>query len=72
MDHTRIRKLGAYAFTESALMEQASLLTDYLDMIVSCLKRQIDGPDRGRVDIVAYYNFATFDIIAYGSIVPPD
>ncbi|KAL8663419.1 MAG: hypothetical protein Q9168_008100 [Polycauliona sp. 1 TL-2023] len=58
-----MRKLFAHAFSETALLEQASLLTGYFDLLVCNLKRQIDGPKRGRVDIMAYYNFTTFDII---------
>ncbi|CAL8577374.1 hypothetical protein XPA_003205 [Xanthoria parietina] len=62
-DHTRMRRLYAYAFTETALLEQAPLLTRYFDLLVSTLKRQIDGPGQGRVNIMAYYNFTSFDII---------
>ncbi|KAM0806079.1 putative benzoate 4-monooxygenase cytochrome P450 [Usnea florida] len=62
-DHTRIRKLLAHAFSDSALLEQEPLLTLYFDLLVSKLKQQIIGPSHGRVDMMAYYNFTTFDII---------
>lgn len=64
-DHNRIRKLLAHAFSDSALLEQEPLLTYYFDLLVSKFKQQIDGPAHGRVDMMAYYNFVTFDIIAY-------
>lgn len=54
-----------HAFSDSALLEQEPLLTSYFDLLVSKLKQQIDGPAHGRVDMMAYYNFATFDIIGY-------
>ena len=60
-----MRKLLAHAFTDSALLEQEPLLTHYLDLLVFKLKQRIDGPDRGQVDMMAYYNFTTFDIIGY-------
>ncbi|KAL8677773.1 MAG: hypothetical protein Q9186_005832 [Xanthomendoza sp. 1 TL-2023] len=66
-DHTRMKRLYAHAFTDTALLEQAPLLTRYFDLLVSKLKQRIDGSDRGRVDIMAFYNFTTFDII--GNII---
>lgn len=62
-DHNRIRKLLAHAFSDSALLEQEPILTSYFDLLVSKLKQQVDGPAQGRIDMMAYYNFVTFDII---------
>ncbi|KAL8905670.1 MAG: hypothetical protein Q9207_002484 [Kuettlingeria erythrocarpa] len=62
-DHSRIRRLYAHAFTDTALLEQSPLLTRYFDLLVSKLKQKINGPEQGRVDLMAYYNFTTFDII---------
>ena len=64
-DHTRIRKHFSHAFSDSALLEQEPLLTIYFKLLVSKLKEQIDGPAQGRVDMMAYYYFTTFDIIGY-------
>lgn len=58
-----MRRLCAHAFTDTALFEQAPLLTWYFELLVSKLKQRVDGPEQGRVDIMAYYNFTTFDII---------
>ena len=63
LDHTRMKRLLAHAFSESALLEQEPLLTRYFDLLISKLKQQVEGPARGRVDMMAFYNFVTFDII---------
>ena len=65
--HTRIRKHFAHAFSDTALLEQEPLLTQYFDLIIARLEEQISGPCNGRVNITAYYNFTTFDIIGYSS-----
>ena len=70
-DHSRMRRLYAHAFTDTALLEQSPLLTRYFDLLVSKLKQKIDGPEQGRVDVMAYYNFTTFDIIGYSSSLNP-
>ncbi|GAM34675.1 hypothetical protein TCE0_015f02400 [Talaromyces pinophilus] len=62
-DHTRMRKLIAHAFSDTALLEQSPILTKYFDLLVARLKQQIDGPEKGRVNIVGWFNFTTFDII---------
>lgn len=58
-----MRKVLAHAFSESALREQESILTDYCDLLVSRLKEQSQNPNIDKVDIMSWYNFATFDII---------
>lgn len=63
-DHARIRKLLSHAFSETALREQEPILYTYFDLLVSKLKDQIDGSAAGKVDIMSWYNFTTFDIIA--------
>ncbi|KAL8970981.1 MAG: hypothetical protein Q9197_003521 [Variospora fuerteventurae] len=68
-DHARIRRLYAHAFTDTALLEQAPLLTGYFELLISKLKRRINGPEQGRVDLTAYYNFTTFDIIGYSAFL---
>ncbi|KAI4284881.1 MAG: hypothetical protein L6R38_001090 [Xanthoria sp. 2 TBL-2021] len=58
-----MRKLLAHAFSDTALLDQEPLLTYYFDLLVAKLKQRIDAPSEGRVDMKAYYNFTTFDII---------
>lgn len=62
-DHSRMRKLLAHAFSERALREQESLITSYIDLLISNLHDQIRGPTQGTVNLVKWYNFTTFDII---------
>ncbi|CAG8960480.1 hypothetical protein HYFRA_00008199 [Hymenoscyphus fraxineus] len=62
-EHARIRKMLAPAFSDSALLAQEPLLTYYFDLLVSKLKSKVDGPGEKRVDMMAYYNFTTFDIV---------
>ena len=64
-DHARIRKLLSHAFSETALREQEPILISYFDLLVSRLQEQIDGAIGGKVDIMSWYNFATFDIIGF-------
>lgn len=64
-DHARIRKLLSHGFSETALREQEPILISYFDLLVSRLQEQIDGSTNGKVDIMSWYNFTTFDIIGF-------
>ena len=58
-----MRRLLSHAFSESALQEQEPLITSYFDLLIRKLYDQIEGPTKGKVDIVRWYNFTTFDLI---------
>jgi cytochrome P450 len=62
-DHTRQRRLVAHAFSERALREQEPLIGLYVDLLVEKLYGRVSGPSRGKVDMVKWYNFTTFDVI---------
>ncbi|KAF2122857.1 putative benzoate 4-monooxygenase cytochrome P450 [Lophiotrema nucula] len=62
-DHARIRKTISYAFSDTALREQEQLLTAHTTHLVQKLKELIKGVDDGRVNMMDYYNFLTFDVI---------
>ena len=62
-EHARMRKLLAPAFSDSALLEQESLLEKYFELLIVKLKEQVDGPSKGCIDMMAQYNFVVFDII---------
>jgi len=62
-DHSRMRRLLAHAFSEKALREQEPLITSYIDLLIGKLHQQIRSPNKGKVDIVRWYNYTTFDII---------
>ena len=44
-------------------MEQEPLLTYYFELLVTKLKQRAGGPGAPYVDLMAYFNFVTFDII---------
>lgn len=58
-----MRRVLAHSFSDSALREQEPLIMEYCDLLISRLHQQIEGPSKGRVDIMRWFNFATFDII---------
>ena len=62
-EHARVRGLLSPAFSERAMREQESLISDYINLLIQKLKAQIRGPATGEVDLVQWYNFTTFDII---------
>jgi cytochrome P450 len=59
-DHTRIRRLLNYAFSEQALRSQEDMIASYITLMVSKLHKRAasDSP----VDIMRWLNFSTFDI----------
>jgi cytochrome P450 len=59
-DHSRFRRLLAHGFSEKAIREQEPLLLQYIDLLIRGLHEHAkDGPQ----DMVAWYNWATFDLI---------
>ncbi|KAL8694627.1 MAG: hypothetical protein Q9218_000722 [Villophora microphyllina] len=63
-DHARIRRLLSHAFSEVALREQEQLITYYLDVLVEKLYQQMAGRAQGKINIVEWYNFTSFDILS--------
>lgn len=45
------------------MREQEPLIGTYVDLLVNKLYEQVSGPSRGKVDMVKWYNFTTFDVI---------
>ena len=62
-DHSRHRRNLAHAFSDRALREQESILQHYIDLLVLRLKEQCESKARGKVDMVKWYNYTTFDIM---------
>lgn len=60
--HARQRKLVSHAFSDKALREQEDLLKGYARLLVKKLTETVAKD--GQVDIVSWYNFTTFDIMA--------
>ena len=63
-DHSRFRRLLGHAFSDKALREQEPLLRSYVDSLVRGLQRQVHGPGKGKVNLVEWYSWMTFDVIA--------
>ncbi|KGO64160.1 Cytochrome P450 [Penicillium expansum] len=61
-DHSRFRRLLSHAFSDSSLRGQEPIIKGYVDLLMQRLHENIKG-GTNTVDMVAWYNFTTFDII---------
>lgn len=60
-EHKRIRRLLSHAFSEKALRNQEDVMDRYVNLFIDRLRtRALEGTI---IDIVQWYNFATFDLI---------
>jgi cytochrome P450 len=59
-DHSRYRRLLSHAFSEKSLQDQAPLIKKYIDLFINRLR---ENAGKGSQDMVAWFNFTTFDII---------
>lgn len=59
-DHSRIRRVFSQGFSDKALRNQESLIRGYIDKLMARLLEKRNTP----VDLVRYFNYTTFDIIA--------
>ena len=53
------RRIFTYGFSNKALKEQEPILNKYFDLLIRRLKENCNEP----VDLTAWYNFLTFDLI---------
>ncbi|KAJ4347282.1 uncharacterized protein N0V89_011222 [Didymosphaeria variabile] len=60
--HARQRKLVSHAFSDKALKEQELILKGYVKLLVEQLTKA--SKQHGEVDMVRFYNYTTFDIMA--------
>jgi cytochrome P450 len=58
-DHARIRRHFSHAFSHRALEEQQEIVKEHVDLLIERL-RERDGQE---VDMVAWYNWTTFDTV---------
>ncbi|KAJ5588206.1 benzoate 4-monooxygenase cytochrome P450 [Penicillium hordei] len=64
-DHARGRRVLSHAFSERAVAAQEPLVQTYVDQLINGLKGATAGKEgEGVVDMVSWYNWTTFDIIA--------
>ncbi|KAM0348463.1 hypothetical protein HYE67_000123 [Fusarium culmorum] len=68
-DHKRQRKLLSHAFSHKALSEQNDLLMHYVNLFIEKLTQK--AREGESVDMVAWYNFATFDLIGHLAMGQP-
>lgn len=59
----RIRKLVINSFSDKALRDQEPIITSYIDLLISQLNKAVDGPEQGKVDLMSWFMFTTFDIM---------
>ena len=62
-DHSRMRRLLAHAFSDKALKSQQPLLLGYVATLMEALQDEVDGAAAGKVDMVKWFKWITFDII---------
>ncbi|GJN78228.1 isotrichodermin C-15 hydroxylase [Purpureocillium lilacinum] len=62
--HPRMRKMIAPAFSDKVLREQEAMIQEYVELFVLRLHEQTENDSKGDVDMVKWFNFFTFDIIA--------
>ena len=62
-DHTRMRRIFAHAFSDSALKKQESLFLKYVDQLVQKMKQVFTADPEHKFNMVDMYNFTTFDIM---------
>ncbi|KAF2625088.1 cytochrome P450 monooxygenase-like protein [Macroventuria anomochaeta] len=61
-DHSRLRRNLSHAFSDKALRSQEPLIMSYVDLLIHKLSQHAE---KGMsVDIMRWYNYTTFDIIA--------
>ncbi|KAF2848256.1 cytochrome P450 monooxygenase-like protein [Plenodomus tracheiphilus IPT5] len=61
-DHSRMRRNLSHAFSDKALRAQEPLIQSYVDLFVQRVGEH--GKQGKTIDIMRWYNYATFDIIA--------
>lgn len=60
--HSRARRNLSHAFSDKALRDQEPLIQGFVDLLVKSLKEECDNGKT--VDIMRWYNYTTFDVIA--------
>ncbi|EFQ36369.1 cytochrome P450 [Colletotrichum graminicola M1.001] len=64
VNHARFRRIFSHAFSPKALQEQEPIFQKYTTLLTQRLKEKMDGNSQGEFDLLAWYNYATFDVMA--------
>lgn len=62
-DHARMRRILDHSFSDRAGREQEPIVLDHMNTLIKSLHEQVEGPNRGNVDVSKWYNWMSFDII---------
>lgn len=68
-DHRRMRRLLAHAFSSKALRGQGDVVDHYVELFMKGLTERAQLGEE--IDIVAWYNFASFDLIGHLALGQP-
>jgi hypothetical protein len=58
-----MRRLIKHAFSEAALREQEPLMNVYFDLLIQKLHQKVEGPEKGKVNLVHWFNYTAFDVV---------
>ncbi|KAI8939232.1 hypothetical protein NX059_005058 [Plenodomus lindquistii] len=61
-EHTRMRRNLSHAFSDKALRSQESMIQSYVDLLINRVGEH--GRQGKSIDLMRWYNYATFDIIS--------
>ncbi|ORY62226.1 cytochrome P450 ClCP1 [Pseudomassariella vexata] len=61
-EHSLLRRSLAHGFSDKSLRDQEPLITSYIDLLLQRLRENCDAGKKA-LNMAAWYNFATFDII---------
>lgn len=61
-DHARVRRLMSHGFSSAALREQEPMMQNYINMLIQRLHENCQQGKQA-IDICAWFNYTTFDII---------
>jgi len=63
-EHATLRRVFAHAFSDRALKQQEPIIQRYADQFVQAIKRSNDKTTGKEIDLVRFFNYTTFDIMA--------
>lgn len=62
-DHARFRRVLDHAFSDRASRDQEPIVVAHVDTLIRTLHEQVRGQYLGKVDVVKWYHWMSFDII---------
>ena len=62
-DHSRMRRVLDHAFSMKAVRQQDPIILQTVNTLIGGLKDQVSGDAVGKVDLVRWYSWMSFDLI---------